>query len=353
MPARNRIDWPRLATELAQRVPRDRLHPAVLAWADASPPRERWAAAVSGGADSLALLLLLWAHWPERRARMHVLHFDHRLRGAQSRGDARFCRAVAASLGVAFHDGAWAEARPAAGEAVARAARHAFFAQQLRRFRTKALWLGHQQEDVAETLFMRLARGSGAAGLAAPRPVHRLPDGRVHLRPLLALKKREITAALRAVGAPWREDASNAGDRHFRNRVRHDVLPAWLRAASDRDALAGAARSRELLEEDDAALDAWLAELNPFAADGTLNLRRLAGKPRGLVRRALHRWLLAQPAGRDLARPGFDALLADVERGRVTRHSLGVAGFAEIGKTRLKFRADSRKIGRRFQRRPN
>ena len=343
MAARKRNDWPRLADALAQRLPRARLHPAVLAWAEASPPREPWAVAMSGGADSLALLLLLWAHWPERRARLRVLHFDHRLRGARSRGDARFCRRVAAALGVSFHEEAWADARAGASAAEARAARHDFFGRQLRRFRAKALWLGHQQEDVAETLLMRLARGSGTAGLGAPRPVHGLPGGRVHLRPLLTLKKRELTDALRAVGARWREDASNATDAHFRNRVRHEVVPAWLHAAGERDALAGAALSRALLEEDDVALEAWLAEVNPFAADGTLNLRRLAGKPRGLVRRALHRWLLAQPAGRGLARQAFDALLDDVMRARRTRHSVGVAGFAEIGKTRLRFLVDSRK----------
>jgi tRNA(Ile)-lysidine synthase len=183
---------------------------------------------------------------------------------------------------------------------------------------------------------MRLARGSGTAGLAAPRPAQAMPGGRWHLRPLLTLQKAEIVSALRQAGAAWREDASNAGGDYFRNRVRRDVLPAWQQAA-ERDALGGAALSRELLEEDDTALEAWLAEVRPLAADGSLSLDKIAGKPRALVRRALHRWLLAQPATIRISRQAFDALLRDVQSGRTTRHSLGRDGFAVIGKGRLRF----------------
>jgi len=114
------------------------------------------------------------------------------------------------------------------------------------------------------------------------------------------------------------------------------VLPAWERAAQ-RDALAGAALARELLEEDDTALEAWLGQIQPLAADGSLHLKKLAGQPRALVRRALHRWLLAQPRAGDLARQGFDALLAAVERGAATRHSLGREWFAVIRGGVLRF----------------
>jgi tRNA(Ile)-lysidine synthase len=151
-------------------------------------------------------------------------------------------------------------------------------------------------------MLMRLARGSGTAGLAAPRPVGAVARGRVHLRPLLTLKKGDIVAALRAAGIRWREDGSNARGYFFRNRVRREVLPVW-RAAARRDALAGAAHARELLEEDDAALEAWLDGLRTLRADGALALKSLAGKPRGLVRRALHRWLLAQPRASGVSRP--------------------------------------------------
>jgi tRNA(Ile)-lysidine synthase len=327
------VRWTHCAAKLAGALPSGRLHPAVLAWAQASSRRKTWSVAFSGGADSLCLLLLVWAHWPERRAHLRALHFNHRLRGAESRKDAVFCRRVCRALRVRLIAGEWKESHKGASEAEARTARHTFFDRH-----AAALWCGHQQDDIAETMFMRLARGSGTAGLAAPRPVHAMPRSRVHLRPLLTLKKSEIVAALRQAGATWREDGTNAGRYFLRNRVRRDVLPAWQRAA-ERDALAGAARSRELLEEDDAALEAWLAELRPMTADGSLNLRKLARKPRALVRRALHRWLLARPGAIRISRQAFDTLLHDVMRGRTTRQSLGADGFAVMEKGRLRYAA--------------
>jgi tRNA(Ile)-lysidine synthase len=220
----------------------------------------------------------------------------------------------------------------------------------------RVVWLGHQQDDIAETFFMRLARGSGTGGLAAPRPVQTQPGGRVHLRPLLALKKAEIVAALRAAGLPWREDSTNAGRDFFRNRVRRDVLPAWGRAA-ERDALAGAARSRLLLEEDDAALEALLDELRPIEpgrgrAGPVLRLTALAGKPRALWRRALHRWLAGEARAGELSRQAFEALLDALEYGQRTRHSLGREGFAVTDGAELRFQQVG-KTSRSFRRAAN
>jgi len=340
-------DWRAAAEEFAAKIPRASLHPAVLKYADAAPTSAIWSVAFSGGADSLAVLLLLWAHWPRRRRRLRALHFNHRLRGQESNRDEVFCRRVCEALGVEFVSESWKTPRKTASEADARVVRHEF----LRR-NSRALWLGHQQDDIAETMFMRLARGSGAGGLSAPRPVQVMPGQRVHLRPLLTLKKSDIVAALKQAGIPWREDSTNSADAFFRNRIRRHVMPAWSTAAADRDALAGAARSRELLEEDEAAFDAWLGELNPFEKKSSLNLEVLVGKPRALLRRALHQWLLDQPAAGDLSRQGFDALLAAVERGTPTRHSLGRTGFAVIRNHRLFF-VFSGKPRSKFQRPAN
>lgn len=323
--------WPEIAARLAARFPRERLEPAVLAWMEPASRRTRWGVAFSGGADSLALLLLLWAHWPGRRRQLCALHFNHRLRGAASRADAIFCRGVCRGLGIEIVSGVWRQARPDASEAEARAARLMFFARHAR-----ILWFGHQQDDVAESMLMRLARGSGAGGLAAPRPVQQIRPGRLHLRPLLPLKKTEIVSGLRAAGASWREDASNDGDRFFRNRVRHAVVPRWI-AAARRDAQAGAARSRQLLEEDDVALEQWLDDLQVPGPRGTLRLDKLAGKPRALWRRALHRWLAREPRAGELSRAAFEALLNALESGRRTRHSLGRQGFAVMDGHVLRF----------------
>lgn len=319
------------AARLASLLPRERLDPAVIAWAEESSPRATWGVGFSGGPDSLALLLLLWAHWPKRRARLRVLHFDHRLRGAESRADAAFCRRVCALLPVPLVTGRWQAAQPMASEAEARAARLTFFAAHVR-----VVWLGHQQDDIAESILMRLARGSGTGGLAAPRPVQPMPRGRAHLRPLLTLKKAEIVAALREAGIAWREDSSNAGAAYFRNRIRKSVIPVWVDAAG-RDAVAGAARSRLLLDEDDAALEAWTDAVGAIDSRGRLWLERLTGKPRAVWRRTLHRWLRLHPAAGEVSRQAFDALLEAMERGRPTRHSLGREGFAVVREARLTF----------------
>lgn len=327
-----KIDWPAAAARLAEIFPRQRLDRATLVWAESSPTSEPWTVALSGGADSLTVLLLLWAHWPERRRRLRAVHFNHRLRGSAAEADERFCGGVCSALGIAYRSGRWADAPAQASEAEARSARQRFFEAELRHARGRALWLGHQMDDIAETMLMRLARGSGLAGLAAPRPVQALASGRINLRPLLGIQKVEIVAALRMACAPWREDATNAGSDYFRNRIRGDVVPAWLRAAQ-RDALAGAALSRRLLEEDDTALDAWLDAIAPITKTGALSLRRLAGRPRALVRRALRRWLAEWAGAGEISRQAFEALLDDVMAQRQTRHSIGATRLARISRT--------------------
>ena len=336
------MNWSRIAENLAAAIPASALHPAVRRWLDAPENASaRVAVGLSGGVDSVALLLLLWAHWPERRGRLLALHFNHRLRGAASAGDARFCAALCRALGIELIAGTWVD-RPAGGdvsEGAARAARHTFFNAQLGRRRVSTLCTGHHRDDLAETFFMRLARGAGTAGLAAPRPVHAQPAlRRLVLRPLLNLDKVALAGALRAAGGCWREDASNASETHLRNRVRAALVPAWRDSAAEpgREALGGLALSRELLEEDDDALESWVDRVTRMDARGGLALRPLAGLPRAILRRAVRRWLESTPVCTDLNRKGFNALLDLVVSGRPgARHSLGAGHFALRGRTRL------------------
>jgi tRNA(Ile)-lysidine synthase len=213
---------------------------------------------------------------------------------------------------------------------MAREARQEFLEQLRRQQRAHWIWTGHQQDDVAETLLMRLARGSGTVGLAAPRPVQRVASGPVcRLRPLLGLRAARIRQELQAAGGRWREDGSNAGKRYLRNRLRQDVLPSW-ESAAERDAVGGAALSRRLLAEDAEALEQWLAEIGPMAEDGRLNLRALKGKPMALWRRALRQWLSRQSDVGDLSRQGFENLLILAQEGRTRRFSLGKSGYVRI-----------------------
>lgn len=329
--------WERRAGLLAELLPVNRLQPEALRRGLHAPLGAPWVVAFSGGADSLALLLLLWAHWPERRSGLCALHYNHRLRGAAADRDEKFCRQVCRALGVRYAAGRRQGRKKFSNEAEARTARFEFIGLRMRSLKAKLLWLGHQQNDIAESILMRLARGSGTSGLAALRPAQTMADGRMHLRPLLGLKHEELTAALRNAGLDWCEDKSNHSADYFRNRIRRTVLPIWCKAAG-RDALAGAALARSLLEEDDSALEHWLKKLAPIGRGGVLDLRKLQGTPRAVVRRALHRWLLRHPdeAG-TLSRAGFETLLAMLIAGKPTRFSLGVKGFAVIREGRLRY----------------
>jgi tRNA(Ile)-lysidine synthase len=140
--------------------------------------------------------------------------------------------------------------------------------------------------------------------------------------------------ALRRAGVAWREDASNATATFLRNRVRRHVLPRWLKSDT-RDILGGIALARERLEEDDNALEAWVDRTKALQGK-TLRLDDLAGAPRAVWRRALHRWLLAVKAETDLSRQGFDRLLTITEAARPTRFSLGANAFAVIKGKKLR-----------------
>ena len=327
------LDWWLRAGSLAERIPLGALHPATLAATRGGgvASRSRWAVALSGGCDSVALLLLLWAHWPARRDRLVALHFNHGLRGRSSDDDAQFCRSLCRALGISFRSQRWKRptARPVS-EAEARDARFDFFRRAMQQDHCRVLWLGHHQDDVAETLVMRLGRGSGLAGLVAPRPVQLSHDKIVRLRPFLTLSKKALVEHLKWLGIPWREDESNQTDQFLRNRVRNHVLPAWLAVEPGRDIVAGMAASRELLQEDADALDSLSASIGALHRS-RLDLKKLEGAPKALVRRLLYKWKLSlkERCG-DLSKQGFEALLAAVIAQRNTRLSIGTSGFAVI-----------------------
>jgi tRNA(Ile)-lysidine synthase len=352
------LDWPAAAAAVGETLSCERWPERVMAWlATESSAQDPWCVALSGGADSVAVLLALAGMQrggrnsrtaqrgeaglrlvrdpdPAVRSdppapRLLALHFNHRLRGAAADGDERFCRRLCAALGVELQVGSadW-PAGSDVSEAQAREARFAFFARAMHDAGARALWLGHQRDDVVETMLLRLGRGSGARGLAAPRPVQRLADGTVRLRPLLAVSKAEIVAVLRAAGVPWCEDETNHGDGYFRNRLRRRVVPAWAEAAPA-DLAAAVARSRSLLEEEDEALEAWVDRIFPADPGGVLTLAALRAAPVAVARRALHRWLGARALGGVLSSTAFDELLAAVRAGRAARQSAGRHGFVE------------------------
>lgn len=332
---RDTTGWTVRAKALADAFPIARLHPRVLAEIEKSSAAEGWCIAFSGGADSLAMLLLLWAHWPQGRSCIHALHFNHRLRGSESDADAMFCREVCSGLGVPLQEGSadWPHGPKDVSEAEAREARLAFFKGAMAGVGSRLLFLGHHKDDVAETMLMRLARGSGTAGLAAPRPVSR-HGTLLHLRPLMGIGHSEILDALNKSGANWREDATNFGERYFRSRIRSTVIPA-LRAAAPSDFVEGATASRELLQEDDEALEAWADRVAPDCGSNPLPATAVRESPRAVARRVLQRWLASQGGEGSLGRVAFDELLSAIRAGGPVRRSVGSGAFVVADDSRV------------------
>ena len=181
--------------------------------------------AVSGGADSTALLAALADLRETMGFDAVVLHVDHGLR-PDSHDDARFVEALAARFGLPCRTlRARIRRRPRESlEMAARRTRLAFFARMTRELGLDAIATGHHADDVAETFIMRMARGAGPEGLAGLKPVSHV-DGITFIRPLLGLRDSDLRAYLRRRGLTWREDSTNADTSILRNKVRHVILP--------------------------------------------------------------------------------------------------------------------------------
>lgn len=227
------------------------------------PSRTEVVCAVSGGADSLALLALATA----AGCRASAVHVDHGLRPGSDR-EFEVVRAAADALGVPARsvrveltDGSNLEAR-------ARAARAAALPD--------GALTGHTADDQAETVLVNLLRGSGVDGLAGMRASTR--------RPLLALRRHETRELCHTLGFAVVDDPSNDDPRFVRNRIRHEVLPL-LQEVSDRDLVPVLTRQAALLADEADLLDELAAALDPTDA------RVLAAAPAPLARRAVRRWL--------------------------------------------------------------
>ena len=214
--------------------------------------------AVSGGADSMAMLLACAEIGARLRGRMAVAHFSHGLRPTADRRERAAVRRAAASLGVPFTSGAAQSPRDEAG---ARDARYRFLAQASASAGASAVLTAHTQDDQAETVLLRLTRGSGLRGAGAIRECsERTVEGQrlTLLRPLLRVSRADTEAVCAEAGVRPARDATNRSLRYARNRVRRRVLP-HLAALNPhvRAALAGFA---ERADDDDSLLDQLAAD---------------------------------------------------------------------------------------------
>lgn len=188
-------------------------------------PGDKIGVAVSGGADSVSLLLLLRDLQAELGVQLSVLHFNHQLRGGESDGDENFVVTLAVEHHLEFivdREDVAAHSRKTNTnlEDAARKCRYGFFARLVKEGRVTRVAVAHTADDLAETVLAKIIRGTGLAGLAGIYPV-----ADCVVRPLIEVRRTELREFLRARGAGWREDASNLDESRMRARIRARLLP--------------------------------------------------------------------------------------------------------------------------------
>lgn len=187
--------------------------------------------AVSGGADSVALLRLLVHLLGESQAQrlLTVAHMNHGLRGRDSQQDAHFVAALAADCGLRFVLGNADSQSTTTGappdEARLRHQRYDFLIRESYRLGARYVLTGHTRDDQVETFLQRLFRGTGPAGMTGIPPFRELCTDVVLVRPLLEIDRQHLRDLLTALRQPWQEDCSNASTQYDRNWVRHELLP--------------------------------------------------------------------------------------------------------------------------------
>ena len=181
---------------------------------------------VSGGADSVCLLLLLEQICKERGILPVVVHIEHGIRGKESLSDAAFVENLCRQKQILFHLFSYAVEEIAkqngeSTEEAGRRLRYAAFEQVAEQYESAKIAVAHNENDQAETVLFHLARGSGLKGMGGILPVR----GNI-IRPLLGVSRVEIEAYLKEVGQPYCTDSTNASDVYARNRIRHETIPS-------------------------------------------------------------------------------------------------------------------------------
>ena len=304
-----------------------------------------WVVAVSGGSDSVGLLLALHKCSVELGLQISVAHLDHGARGEAAHADAAFVADLAAKLDLPFDLGTWTSTRTGHFEADAREARLAWLTDVARTRGARFVALGHTLDDQAETVLHRIVRGTGLRGLAGI-PTRRVLDraARIFLvRPLLRTRRQDIRDRLDELGQLYREDASNFDVARTRARIRHNLLPKLAVDYNPRvvDALANLARmtraATEIIDQRMTILSARVGP--PSARDPELAAPRIVLNCKEL--RAITRFECAEVIRRIWRRAGWPERgmtagnwrrLASIARGEFEQkqHDIGAGVKVEV-----------------------
>jgi len=252
---------------------------------------QRVIVAVSGGSDSVALLLLVHRLSGRLGLEIEVGHFDHGTRGEQSTADARFVEELSGRLKLPFWLGRWSPGSGSGFEARARQARYKWLGELALERGATAVLVAHTRDDQAETILHRLVRGTGPRGLRGIPPQRELVPGVLLRRPLLWAGRESLHKFLREQGQEWREDPTNLDLSRTRARIRHVLLPELASA------------------------------YNPRVVQAIARLARLQASEQRILEAQARRWFRAcqvEPASTEMVRLD-QGLLAAMSLGRRTR----------------------------------
>lgn len=258
-------------------------------------PKGKVLAAVSGGADSVAMFYALYFLSRFYDLDLAIVHLNHQIR-EESGGDERFVRCLGWKLGIPVIVGRADIPRLAKNKGISlemagREARHAFFQRALRDERATMIATAHTADDQVETFFLRVARGASLSGLGGMPYANQIGPMRI-IRPLRDIFHIEAVEFLRYHKLGWCEDITNNDRRFLRNRVRHELLPL-LEARLNMQIRRVLLRTTDLLREENDWLEQLAAEIcaNCRNYDDTLAMDKLAKQPVAAQRRVLIRWL--------------------------------------------------------------
>lgn len=257
---------------------------------------ERVCVALSGGADSVSLIIALHELCNRLGSELSACHLNHGLRGEESDRDERFCRELCVRLGVPFYSKRVNVSELAnkheSTEQAARRVRYEFFEEALTRFGAKTLATAHNANDNAETVLLNLTRGTGLKGLCGIPPVRAFGQGFKVVRPLICCERSEIETFLSERGQASVTDATNLSEDYTRNKIRRRVLPELT--GINPSVLAVIGRMTGNLREDSVFLESLAEKALEKAQEGRgWNAAELAKLPNPIRARAVRRILIS------------------------------------------------------------